>query len=142
MPMTDANHEGGCLCGAIRYRVSAAPRALTLCHCRSCRRAAGAPSVAWAIFPLDGFAWLSGRPSTYRSSPAVERTFCGACGTPLTYRRDTRPDTIDVTTASLDDADAFAPTREIWTAHKLAWETLSDTLPHFAQSSVATPDGD
>jgi len=53
----------------------------------------------------------------------------------LTYQRDTEPDTIDVTTASLDSPDDFAPTREIWIAHKLAWERLNDTLPQYPESS-------
>ena len=41
--MNNRTIEGGCLCGAIRYRVTAEPQGRTLCHCESCRRAAGAP---------------------------------------------------------------------------------------------------
>ena len=44
--------EGGCLCGAIRYRVRGAPLSTTLCHCRSCRLACGGPTLAWAIFRM------------------------------------------------------------------------------------------
>jgi len=53
----------------------------------------------------------------------------------LTYQRDTEPDTVDVTTASLDFPDDFAPTREIWVAHKLAWEQLNDNFPQYPGSS-------
>lgn len=127
--------EGGCLCGAVRYCASGEPVALTLCHCRSCRRAAGAPSLAWVVFPLEGFAFTRGQPALFESSPGIERGFCAHCGTSLTYQRSERPDHIDVTTASLDRPDDFAPTKEIWTAEKITWEQLNDTIPRFPQSS-------
>ena len=127
--------EGGCLCRAVRYRVNGGPIVTSLCHCRSCRLAAGAPSVAWVIFRSSEFAFSARRPARFRSSPAVIRTFCSQCGTSLTYQRDTEPDTVDVTTASLDFPDDFAPTREIWVAHKLAWEQLNDNFPHYPGSS-------
>jgi hypothetical protein len=127
--------EGRCLCGAVRYRVNGGPIVTSLCHCRSCRLAAGAPSVAWVIFRSSEFAYSAGQPARFRSSPAVIRTFCGQCGTSLTYQLDTEPDTIDVTTASLDFPDDFAPTREIWVAHKLAWEQLNDHFPQYPGSS-------
>jgi hypothetical protein len=133
--MTTDAIEGGCLCGAIRYRVAGPPRARTLCHCRSCRFAAGGPSVAWAVFGVDGFAFTAGTPRQFHSSPGVVRTFCDRCGTALTYQVDDAPDTIDVTTVTLDAADDFPPTVEIWVAHKLAWETLDAALPHFPGSS-------
>jgi len=140
--MSVRNVEGGCLCGTVRYRVTGECIARTLCHCRSCRLAAGAPSVAWAVFRLSDFAFVGGQPAGFRSSPPVTRTFCSRCGTPLTYQRQSSPDTIDVTTATLDRADEFAPTKEIWVAEKLAWETLNEELPHFIGSSVGVPSAD
>lgn len=135
--MTEAKtHEGGCLCGSIRYRVTGKPVALTLCHCRSCRLACGGPSVAWTVLRCDDFAYLSAEPISFQSSPSVVRTFCGACGTSLTYQRESWPDTIDIMTATLDAPDEFAPTKEIWVEHKLAWESLNDAIPHFPRSSV------
>lgn len=135
--MSIRNAEGGCLCGSIRYRVSGNCVSKSLCHCRSCRLASGAPSVAWTVFRVSDFAFVAGQPARFHSSPPVTRTFCGRCGTPLTYQRDCWPDTIDVTTVTLDHADEFAPTKEIWVAEKLPWETLNDDLPHFRGSSVA-----
>jgi hypothetical protein len=133
--MTTPIHAGGCLCGAIRYRVTAEPIALTLCHCRSCRLAAGAPSLAWAVFPADGFAFVAGEPTRFQSSPGITRTFCGTCGTSLGWHHDARPGTMDITTVTLDQPDAFAPTCEIWIEHKLAWEALDSALPHYPRSS-------
>jgi hypothetical protein len=128
--------NGGCLCGAIRYRVAGPPRSTSLCHCGSCRRATGGPSLAWAIFDEDKIEIVEGRLAVYASSPGVERGFCAACGTSLTYRRANRPGLFDVTTVSLDDPEAFPPTKEIWIEEKLAWEAANPELPHFARFST------
>jgi hypothetical protein len=128
--------EGGCLCGAIRYRIAGTPIALTICHCRTCRMAAGAPTVAWTdVFSRD-FRWLSGAPTEHESSPGVLRGFCGRCGTPLSYRRTAQPDRIDLTTLSLDRPQDFAPTKEIWVSHRIAWEAIDPALPQYAGSGV------
>jgi len=128
--------EGGCLCGAVRYRATGESLARALCHCRTCRRASGAPSVAWVVFRTPDFAFIADKPSSFHSSAQVVRTFCGKCGTPLTYQHASRADTIDVTTVTLDAADDFPPTKEIWIEHKLAWECLNDDLEHYPRSSV------
>ena len=127
--------EGGCLCGAVRYRVSGAPQSSAICHCGSCRRASGAAAVPWVTFARSRFTWLAGTPVRYRSSPGVLRQFCGICGSPLTYESEELADTIDVTTASLDDPNGFPPTREVWLAHKLAWQPAQLALEPFQGSS-------
>ena len=123
--------EGGCLCGAIRYRATAPPVSRSICHCRTCRHASGAPSVAWSSFHLDSFAFISGSPLWYRSSPGVVRSFCGNCGTPLTYHHAKDTDSLDVTTVTLDAPDQFPPTKEIWIEHKLPWERLDEATRHY-----------
>ena len=133
--MTQPAIEGGCFCGAIRYRATAEPTARTLCHCESCRRASGAPTVAWVIFPAASFSIIAGTLREYRSSEHVTRSFCGDCGTQLVYRSDRRTEVVDVPTATLDEPDAFAPEREIWTGEKLAWEVINASLPQFPRSS-------
>lgn len=131
MPTTQP--EGGCLCGAIRYRVTGAPTNSMVCHCQSCRRAAGSPVVAWVTFPTDHFQLLRGEPSQFRSSRPVRRTFCAACGTPLTYEHQDAPRTIDVTTCSLDNPNLFPPTHHSWLSHDLAWVRFGDDLPTFQE---------
>jgi hypothetical protein len=137
--MSDDIIQGGCLCSSTRYRISGAPLARSICHCRSCRLASGAPAVAWVVVHSDDFTFVSGEPTYFRSSPPVVRTFCPRCGTPLTYQHEDSPETIDVSTATLDAADRFAPTREIWLADKLAWTALNPALPHYRRTSA---DGD
>ena len=128
--------EGGCLCGAIRYRASGTVSAITHCHCRTCRRASGAPFVTWAGFELDKFAFTQGRPASFASSPPVIRTFCARCGTPLTYRRSDLPQSIDVTLGSMDDPTVLRPEDHTWTESRLACIVLNDDLPQYPRERV------
>ena len=114
--------EGGCLCGAVRYRIDGPVLGASICHCATCRRAAGAQSVAWLTVPADGFALVQGQPAAFASSPGVERTHCAVCGTSLTFRADAS--SVDVTIASLDDPEAVPPSSEIWLEHRLSWEPV------------------
>ena len=127
--------EGGCLCGAVRYRISAAPRSADYCHCRMCRRAAGAPVVARLTVANAAFAWIKGEPAVHRSSAEAERLFCAACGTQLALRDE--PDYLDVTLASLDDPAAVRPGYHIWTTSRIAWFDTADDLPRYPENRRA-----
>jgi len=135
----DRDHEGGCLCGAVRYRIAAEPTSVAYCHCRMCQRAGGAPVMAWATVPADAFAFVRGKPATYASSTFAERQFCPRCGSPLTFRY--RPETGegDVTVASLDHPDALPPQYHIWTASRPAWFDTTDSLPRHRERGPDSP---
>lgn len=113
--------DGGCYCGGLRYRITQTPQVSLLCHCEDCRRTSGASPVAWITVPFTAFSWMGEEPARYRSSPPVERTFCGRCGASLTYTHEDNPDAVDVATATLDDPEAFPPTRETFTEDRLSW---------------------
>ena len=134
--MSNGPAEGGCLCGAVRYAVIGEAVAATLCHCSSCRRASGGTNVAWGVFDLNAFEWLSGEPADYSSSPGIHWLFCEKCGSLVAYRRASRPDQMDITTGTLDDPDAYPPTVEIWLEQKIGWETLHPDLPKRERSSL------
>jgi hypothetical protein len=119
---------GGCLCTEIRYRVAGSPLHSVVCHCKTCRRAAASPSVAWVTFEREKFEILNGTPRAFRSSPSVVRTFCGKCGSPLTYENENSRGTLDVTTVSLDDPSLFPPTREVWLEDRIDWQPPNENL--------------
>jgi len=123
---------GGCLCGAVRLRISGRPIFSVICHCASCRRASGAPSVAWVGFESGAVTVAAGDPQVFNSSTGVTRRFCRRCGTALTYENARRPGTIDVTTLALDDPSLFPPTSEVWLGDRLPWQPVDPTLQHFA----------
>jgi hypothetical protein len=137
----DLRPTGGCLCGAVRYRLARISTDVAHCHCRLCQRSSGAAFLTWATVPRAELE-VTGEPAWHRSSPAARRGFCPRCGTQLFFAFDadaatSRPDVpgdpeadIDVTVASLDAPDAFVPTRNIWTGTRRAW--LHDFDPTLA----------
>ncbi|CAN5922497.1 GFA family protein [soil metagenome] len=124
--------EGGCLCGAVRYRVTGPALSSGSCHCRTCRKASSAPELPFVTLAATSFEILQGAPSDYRSSAEVTRSFCSRCGSPLTYRHEAKPDKLDIMTCSLDDPETVPPTVHLWASHKPAWHAIGDGLPVFA----------
>ena len=131
--MTEADLAGGCLCGAVRYRISGAPLMAALCHCTMCRRASAAPAVAWAMFHEAQVAFVRGKPATYASSPEASRGFCPACGTQICFTASYIPGLIDITIGSLDAPEALAPALHYWDSKRLPWVHFADDLPRFAE---------
>jgi len=127
--------EGGCFCGAVRYRVTGSPLSSAICHCESCRRASGAPSVAWVTVERKGFEIVKGTPAAYPSSPGVTRRFCGRCGSALTYENTKTPESIDITTITLDEPNRFPPTVEVWLEDRVDWQPISPSLKQFPGGS-------
>jgi hypothetical protein len=128
-------HEGGCLCSAIRFRISGEPVFSSICHCATCRRASAAPLVAWLTFDRGQVEFLSGSPRTYQSSQGVLRQFCGTCGSQLSYQSVASPATIDITTASMDDPNLFPPTLEVWLEHRVSWQPANQTRLQYSRST-------
>ncbi|MBT3270553.1 GFA family protein [Candidatus Poribacteria bacterium] len=116
--------DGGCLCGDVRYQLAGKVTRGGLCHCGNCRRAGGAPSVAWVLVAPGGLAFTHGEPTIYAYTRGdgvpTRRGFCGRCGTQLTYGSDGDSD-IGITTGSLDDPERFPPDGVIWEDEKLSW---------------------
>ena len=118
---------GGCLCGAVRYVASGQPQASAICHCRSCQKAFGAESVAWACFKPEQVKWQGETLSIFESSEGVKRSFCGCCGTSLSYHAV--DNTIDLSIASLDDPEILKPEREVYLSHRISWNAPHPKLP-------------
>lgn len=127
-------HQGGCFCGAVRYVVTALPTNSTLCHCTMCRRACGAPCVAWFTVPKAALHVTSGAAAYYHSSPGVRRGFCAACGTQLTFEDERCGGEVDVTTGSLDDPEAVPPGDHTYMQSHVRWLQLADSLPRYLRT--------
>ena len=133
------NYEGGCLCGAIRYKSTAAPIRCVICHCGDCRKHSGAPCLSFVHFPVDAFTWISKQPTRFRSSKYAERGFCPQCGSTLSMHEDVLGDRVQVTLGSLDDPNGVTPQDHVWTDSQLSWFQVQDDLPRFPRSSNVVP---
>ncbi len=126
------HRTGGCHCGAVRYQLTGDPKVVALCHCTDCRRSAGAPCVAWAMYEEGALTITQGEVRTFNSSGSAMRSFCPSCGSGLFYRNEpVLPGIVDVQAATLDDPDALPPAIQIQTAERLAWVAHMHELPGF-----------
>ena len=129
---------GGCQCGAVRYRLTAEPTGVNVCHCRMCQKASGGPFMALGGVQVRQLVWTRGTAKTFVSSSIAERGFCADCGTPLTYRMFER-DRVSVTLGSLDEPAAIAPTIQFGVELKLPWLDASAPLPGARDERLADP---
>lgn len=122
---------GGCLCGAVRYEAGGTPFNSTICLCATCRRASGAPLVAWFSVPKKEFRLVRGAPARFSSSAQGMRSFCSQCGSALTFENSNFPDEIDVTTCTLDEPEKLLPADHTWTCQQLSWVSMDGGLPRY-----------
>ena len=133
--MTSDKYEGGCLCGAIRYRSAAPPMRCVICHCGDCRKHSGAPCLSFVHFPKHSFTWVLREPQRYRSSQYAERGFCPECGSTLSMHEVILEDRVQVTLGSLDSPEQVMPQDHVWTESQISWFEVEDDLPRFSRSS-------
>jgi hypothetical protein len=104
---SDAWQEGGCHCGAVRYRVRPRKRRVLECNCSICSK----KGFLGLIVPADDFELLSGEGEleSYRFNTRVaEHRFCRTCGIHPFSRPRSHPDSVDINLRCLDDGiDAF-----------------------------------
>ncbi|WP_416897952.1 MAG: GFA family protein [Minwuia sp.] len=126
-------YEGGCACGAVRYRITAETLGSRACHCRICQQVTAAPYLAQAQFAERAITW-TGATSVWASSPRLRRHFCPVCGTHLFLEPRDAP-RIGVPLATLDDPEAIRPEMHYWTASALSWAPIPGDVPCFAEAS-------
>jgi len=120
--------QGGCLCGAIRYEISAPVTALRVCHCTHCQKNTGAGASVNAVVLSKDFAITKGKPkrftTTADSGRVLSRQFCGDCGSPLYAFREVSPERLVVKAGTLDDTSSMKITAHIWTKSKRPWSLI------------------
>jgi hypothetical protein len=126
---------GGCLCGAIRYRATAAPIVTRVCWCRLCQYLGAGSGTVNACFPTEAVTIagdLADFQSIADSGSKMHRRFCRVCGTQLFSEAESRPHLIFVRAGTLDDPEVAVPAATIWTAQAPTWACIDPHLQTFA----------
>lgn len=125
-----SDRSGSCLCGAVRYRITAEPIFTRICWCRDCQHIAGNGTVnllvPTAALEVDGA--TGAYTSTADSGNQVTRRFCPACGCHLFAGNSARPQLTVVRAGTLDDPSSITPGANIWAASAPAWACLDPHL--------------
>jgi hypothetical protein len=129
------NLEGGCYCGAVRYKADGDPIFKGQCHCRECQYISGGhPNVVMGM-PDAGFSYAKGTPKQFMRSDLenpVTREFCAECGTHLLTRAAGLPGAVLLKVGTLDDPSVFdAPQMAIFTIDKQPFHQVPDGVPVF-----------
>jgi hypothetical protein len=126
--------EGGCSCGAVRYRLTSDPMFVHCCHCLNCQRQTGSAFVINVLIEADRVELLSGEPEPIevpREAGGAQRIFrCPHCQIAV-YSEYGRPEVRFVRAGTLDDPSTVSPDVHIFTRSKLRWVTLAEMVPAF-----------
>ncbi|MGH0035715.1 MAG: GFA family protein [Myxococcota bacterium] len=136
----EQHREGGCQCGALRYRIRGEPRGLAVCHCTECQRQSGSAfGMSLAVGPSD-FEILSGRLRTFEvvcdSGRPKTCAFCPECGVRIHHQG---PDgELSIKAGTLDDRSGLRPDAHYWTRRKQAWVEITDGVATSPDDETAT----
>ena len=126
---------GGCLCRAVRYRITALPILTRVCWCRLCQYLASGNGTVNTCFPKEAV-HPEGTLRDYRcvadSGNVMHRRFCPACGTQVFTESEARPTLIFVRAGTLDDSEVAQPAATIWVSQAPSWACINPDLPRVA----------
>ena len=122
-------HEGGCVCGNVRYRTTGAALLATACHCKFCQRRTGSAFSEPAFFKIEQVQLSGGEMATYEhrsdeSGRWLRMEFCPRCATTVTWTAQRRPGVRGISSGTFDDPDWLKFQRHIWTRSAQPWVTI------------------
>lgn len=112
---------GGCRCGQVRLRVTAAPLLTMACHCAGCRKMTASAFSLSTLLPASGLEIVAGAVVRGGLGTGPFHAFCPACMTWMFTRPEGLEDLVNLRATMLDDHGAFRPYAEFWTRERLPW---------------------
>ncbi|HZZ87636.1 MAG TPA: GFA family protein [Caulobacteraceae bacterium] len=127
--------QGGCACGAVRYRLASAPMFVNCCHCTWCQRETGSAFVINAIIETDRLELIQGEtleiPTATESGTPQLIHRCPACHVALWSHYGGRRYGAFVRAGTLDQPSGVQPDAHIFTRSKQPWVNLDGGAPAF-----------
>jgi len=137
-------HEGGCLCGEVRYQAVAPPLRVTICHCTFCQRFTGSAFLVEPIFKREDivFCGVPTKQYAHRSDSSGKRVtlnFCGQCATTIYLDLERFPDILGVCGGTFDDPNWFdrSQCRHIFTRSAQQGVVLPAGVDLYAEHALA-----
>jgi hypothetical protein len=126
--------EGGCSCGAVRYRLASEPLIVHCCHCLNCQRQTGGAFAINLVIETGRVELLAGEPQPVdvpRDDGSMQRIYrCPDCQVAV-YSEYTRPEFLFVRAGTLDEPRGIAPDVHIFTKSKVDWVVIPESMPAF-----------
>jgi hypothetical protein len=133
-------HEGGCLCGAVRYQATGQPMRATVCHCTFCQRITGSAFGVWVTYRKEQVA-LVGEYTTHEhrsdeSGRWIKMEYCPRCGTSIGATFERSAELRSQLAGTFDDPSWISITRHIWTRSARPWVPIPEGVPRFEKQAV------
>lgn len=133
--------NGGCLCGEVRFAISADPILSGRCYCKACQKLTGAGCTENIAFPEQAYE-VEGQVVDYvwtaDSGGSVTTSFCPTCGSPMFGKSTSMPGLTMVRVGALDDPASYKPQMAVFAKSRLAWATNDDALLSFQEMPPAS----
>jgi hypothetical protein len=133
-------HEGGCVCGAVRYVVQGDPARVTICHCTWCQRRTGSAFGVEVVFRFDQVTVSGDALRTYRhtsdeSGRWLDQDFCARCGANIGFTLEAVPGVRTIAAGTFDDpswitSDRFN-FRHVFLRSVRPWSTVPDHVERY-----------
>jgi hypothetical protein len=135
----DSVHEGGCLCGAIRYRVRGEPVRAQVCHCTFCQRRTGSAFALVIVFDenqvdMTGTALTQYEHRSDESNRWIRIHFCNRCGTTVIATLEKDPTIRIVSGGTFDDPNWYNIDRHIWTRSAHHWTAFPPDVDKYEEA--------
>jgi len=137
--MSEAQREGGCGCGQVRYRLAGDPILVNNCYCTLCQRQTGSTCVVNAFYETERVQLLQGQLVTHEMAAGSGKPHyvkrCAHCGTALWSHYPRMGEFgAGVRVGTLDDPAALRPDAAIFVADRMPWVTLPEGVPAFERN--------
>lgn len=122
---------GHCYCGAVRFEVSGDPLWVSHCHCESCRRHTGSVITTTAGYYRDQLSHKASLPASTVTDDGVKRSFCGTCGSPISYEstHERYQNQVYLYLGIFDQPEKIQPQDHVFYAERVSWFHVGDNLP-------------
>ena len=127
--MTERSEAASCFCGRVTATFHGEPFWIGYDHDEDCRKATGGPLALWVGYRPHQVRFLSGEPKSFSRTKGIVRTFCGTCGTSISYADEGLADQIYFTVGFLDHPQRFAPEAHAYWKERLPFVDFADDLP-------------
>lgn len=128
---------GSCLCGSVKYQITAEPVGAGNCHCRTCQKTTASAYLPLLFVPYDALK-ISG---TYReftslsaSGNTMHKGFCPLCSSTLFGRNSGNTKIRPISAATLDDPSIYKPTMDFWVVDAQPWDYMNPDLPKLTEN--------
>ena len=128
-------YQGSCLCGTIKFTLSADIKDIVYCHCSQCRKAQGSAFATNANVGQDSFNFISGEDnlSAYDYSEEQTKFFCKTCGSPIMSKNTNNPDTVRIRLGTIESDITERPSAHIFVSSKANWEEIAGSIPQYEE---------